>query len=228
MKQITITLIALLTITSYHVQGQKISIHKNEPIADSIIYLFTQFEQGRAVFEPNRHFVGKFNYNIFSHQIQFIDSDGARMEINDTSNLLFVNCNGRTFIFHKGQFYQTSGTRGETEIVTLPRWQMVDIKREGAFGITTSTHGGIEDISSRDLLYGKDNQYLSKDELVLERRTSYFIRRGDDLRSADKRNFLKLFPRKKAAIEKYIASVNPDFESGDDLEALLLFCLEHQ
>ena len=187
------------------------------------IYLLPNFTKGKVHFRDGSMNSANFNYNFLNGEIEFISSKGDTLAIvkEQALNIKNIKIDSATFYYYNGYLQEVGGN--ETGKVLRRQFYKVR-KREkiGGYEQPTST-SAIESYETFVSGNGELAQKLTvRENITLIKATEYFF--GDQYNTflrANKKNVLKLYPKKRVQIESYLLKNKVDFNNGEDLQKLL-------
>ena len=193
-------------------------------------YRYIEFRDGNVFYASHKESSSiKLNYNLYLHKIEMIN------EQRDTSFL--PNFEIIKYILLDKDLYYHDVNKGYFELLGNPN-DSIRLVGQRQLRIL-----GREEISNTDnpkLTTSKDsfsveyfplNHSLPREKVTLSRTISFFVMDGnDEIHSATKSSFLKLFPKSKKQIEGYLAQMARQrtpikFDEEEGLKKLLAFCL---
>lgn len=187
-------------------------------------FLFDQFKNGNIYYQDGRQFINiPLNYNLITHQFVFIDKkDGNQeKEFTEPGMIVAIEIDKRTFL---------PPSEGATEIIQAePPFY---VSYEGTIRKTKATSYGGETMTASVDTYSQirgvgtiGGTEGTKQSLAATNKV-YKIKVGKkNKRFSSKKDFLKLFPEKKEALEKYIEEQKIDFENVDQVLGLYNYTL---
>lgn len=213
---------ALLTMSAMPINARVSVAEAAQPKQnDSLrVYLFEEFRQGVVVMDKTL-FAAKLNYNMASRQIVFMDPDGVELEIADPSSVRRIEVDGRSFVYSDGRYLEILCLSGQNALGVERGITISDVKSTGAYGTKSSTYA----TTSANRL-ASQGQYVSlKDDkdIIYKNFVRYYISVGGGFKPATKRQFVKLYPKRRAEIESFTAEHKTDFADLASIEQLFRF-----
>lgn len=216
--------IVLALIANCSLQAQETFVIKpgeniKEVLTFSQIYHYPKFTDGTVIFNDGKTANGKFNFNLVSSEMQFIDPKGDTLSLGNEETIHQLLIAKDTFIFSNAYIRLIStnpkATLGE-------RIYYKDyIQKPGAYGVSTAATA----TNTVDLLVQRRPLQVDHDhEISLVKHTD-FVFSGTDASYfvADKKSLPKAFPKIKKEINNYL-TINPvDFSKREDLQRLCSF-----
>ncbi len=189
-------------------------------------YRYPEFLEG-SFYDPQvkRSQILKLNYNIFFNAVQFINSDGDTLFVDENSNMF-------KYVQISGDLYYHDFRAGYFEILTLEpsvkllaqlKWKVIrkEIVVNNGYGSISSVSG--TEYSSRRA--GDIGNFVQNENALLGKDLSYFLLgKKDKLYKANKAGFIKAFSNHKQQIQLYLKEQDIDFLKETDLKKLLEFC----
>jgi hypothetical protein len=229
MRGLTIVLFFLVS-TGIHAQDSSvIFIPAGQSFLDVAtrdkIYLLPNFTSGKVYFRDGSITSANFNYNFLNGEIEFISASGDTLAIikEQALNIKNIVIDTNRFYYYNG-YLQEMGSNETGKILRRQYYKVKKREKIGAYEQPSST-SAIESYSTFVSGSGELPQKLTvRENITLVKTTEYFL--GDQYNTflrANKKNFLGLYPKKKAQIESYLLKNKVDFNKGEDLQKLLDF-----
>ncbi|MDL2277623.1 hypothetical protein LJC57_03430 [Parabacteroides sp. OttesenSCG-928-G07] len=200
-----------------------ISLGKTPLIAQSnnSDYLFEEFQHALIVYRDGRHYMANLNYNLASDCFLFIDAqdNNTLKEFDDAKQIAMVRVGERTFLMTRSGKAQ--------EIIQADPQILVEYKGKVRKEGKNVGYGGRSEIASVDVISTlalESQTYNLKGEqsLIVGLNKTYEIMINNKAKHfSNKTQFLKLFPKEKATLEKYIADNNINFLSIEQVIELV-------
>lgn len=178
-------------------------------------YLFPEFTDSYIYYKDGRVFQVPTNYDLFENKFVFIDKDNEKKEFSEPDKIVSIKVDSRTFI-------HVSGNEAAEIIQAEPRIlvQYIGnkrIKKDLTYGGKTET-ASVDSYSN--LIYGTGEN--EKNTVLVKIDYQFYIERNKRLkRFSTEKQFLKLFPKQKNELKKYIDENKVDFGS---IEQVLKLC----
>jgi hypothetical protein len=227
MKKIFLPIIIITATISAHAQqvSESVSIKAGESIADAFTpngYMrFAQFTEGTAQLKNGVKTNARFNYNLVSNEILFINGKGDTMAIAAPEDLKFVAIGEQTAFIYNNKSYLEILAEGPKARLAKKIKVVIEKDKKGGYGTSAPT-------SSQDqfenFFTGTQVFKLSHDVIVLKTTSFYWVDEYNNPQPANKRNSLRLVPKdKQSRLEAFIEQNKTDFNSVDDLRKLLAY-----
>ena len=187
-------------------------------------YLFPEFSTGDVYYLGMPKGTGMLNYNMLTGEMQFMENGEVRA-LDNLKKVIVVTINNRKFYpFGEKEFVE--------ELLSTPKGQL-RVRRKGnvaqhskkeAYGTSSS----VSSTTSYSSINTEGQQYkLAVRENVMITLNYFYYLVGSNEKYVLIRNqkaFTKQFPEYKAQIETFVKEHHIDFNSEDDLKALLEYC----
>ena len=213
-------------------QSQRsIRVKAGEDIAQAYspqgFYRFPQFSKAILFFKGGvQNSWHRFNYNILSGTMQFINPAGETLNLDAPEKIDSV-------VFEKNVFVHNDGFMevvAHTDSIILLKKIIIKTRQEkiGALGLPTQS-ASIDNIS----IYSADtnvyNFIINADVVVTENVYWYWMDRNNTILKATKGNLLKLLPAgRQSTAETYMKQNKIDFENETDLKELMANLAGHK
>ncbi len=193
----------------------------NEILPDDMIYMYSEFQKGTVLFRDRSSAEGLMNIYLIGSELHFISpqKDTLVMKNQDSARLLSIGTD--TYLRHDRVWVRILATDASTAICLRSVVSIHSDQKIGAYGTTDATSS----ISNVDMVHSLEGSTAVR--LQSLRRIPYTIAHyallydGEKLYNPTKRNFRKLFPDKKEAMEQYITENKLNLNQARD--ALLLY-----
>ena len=200
----------------------------NKAIPYSLKYSNNQFLDGSVYYVSGRQLDNlKLNYHLFYREMQFVGDGNKILAIGDDPTLKYVRI-GNDYYYHdteKGymKIIEASGAINliASQILIVSKYTGT---QKSGYEITSS-----EMISSHyDSL--TNSAFFQNEVLACTRKTTYFLLdKYDKIYPANKKGFLRVFPRKAEQVEAYLDQMARQrkpirFYKEEDLLTLMKFC----
>jgi hypothetical protein len=184
------------------------------------IYRFSHFKEGRITYVVGRSNKQKFNYNLFSGEMDFITDRGDTLTVTDEQDLRLVMIDGHVFYHDHKRGYieillQLPLALGVQKIFYPARKETV---ADDGYGVTSHT------TSSARSYIGPPNHLTNEDNIYKKESKFYFLDQKNKVFPANKFTIVRMFPDNKKEIKAYYRENNIDFKNQSDLIRLVKFC----
>lgn len=175
------------------------------------MYRFSKFQEGSMIFDrgvsSDRKW--KMNYNLYLKRMEMITERGDTIGVDYSSAIKVIRIANRLFFNDYPNGFVEILIEGN---VSLGAKHGVKVLMEDGNGERFRATDWGPDMTSRfDRLFTKEDLY-------------YFLDQESNVRPANKRWILKLFPEQKEQIRSYLVKNYINFKVEVDLESLLKFC----
>lgn len=184
------------------------------------IYRYPQFQYGKVFLINGDVSAGQVNYNILSHEMQFIDPKGDTLALANETSINFISIGADTF-YHNTHGYVEQAAHLPVTILVFKEEIKATEEKIGAYGIPTSTLN----IESKKVINAGENYFLSPNAIVTlsKRRQYFFSDERFNILPANSKNVMKVFTRQKEKIQHYLETNPIDFNSEPDLKKLFTY-----
>jgi hypothetical protein len=229
MKIATFTFLIFFVLKTNAQQSTEIFVPAGSSIQDvapiNKVYRYKNFVQGEIYFRDGSVTPGLFNYNFLNGEVEFISPHGDTLAIADEQAVAAkqIVIGKSTFFYNKGYLENVF----ENPLGKICKNQQFDVtNKEKTNSLNHPSSAGIE-------TYGalSDNRtgvmkydLVMKENLTLSIKTLFFF--GDvynNFHIANKKNLMKMFNKKKDAIEAYLQTHQVNFNSEEDLKNLFTY-----
>ena len=203
---------------------RSIRVKAGEDIAQAYspqgFYRFPLFSKAMLFFKGGGHNSWhRFNYNILSGTMQFINPAGETLHIDAPESIDSV-------VFEKNVFVQNDGFMevvAQTDSIILLKKIIIKTREEkiGSLGLPTQS-ASIDNISIYSADINVYNFIINADVVVTETVYWYWMDRNNNILKATKVNLLKLLPAgRRSTAETYVTQNKINFENETDLKELM-------
>lgn len=219
---ITISLIS-------HAQSGTIKVFNGKVIEGDFflkkLYFFDNFTDGRIRLSDGTVYEGKLNVNTMTQSVRVITDTRDTISIK-TERMVETISAGNSFFFKMNGFYiQVLNTDGFSSLGISRVMKIGQERIEGAYGgsneVSSIAKLSSVDVENRlEMIKGSSNvkyDYIEK---------LYLIKDGK-LLPVTKKNIQKLYPKKRALIDKYISENNTRFNNNESVINLYNFIVSN-
>ena len=198
--------------------GTKIS----ESFPPSVRYLYPEFLAGQIVLNNGISSPCMINYNMFFDDMEILQ-DNDTVRILRKRDMKYAIIENDTFIYVQGYMKHIHGQ--SLKVYCKDRIYLKDVLKVGAMGVVNRT-GAISSYGSIDEM-GMSYDLVVPEDHVFRREISYHIATSRGTYELFKRqNILKMFPRNKGEIRRYIRANKINFGKQEDVIKLTEFLLK--
>lgn len=177
-------------------------------------YLFPEFSDSYVYYKDGRVFQVRSNYDLLKNMFKFIDKDNEIKEFADPDMIISIKVGERSFVL--------VDDNEAAEIIQAEPRILVQyignkrIKKDLTYGGKTET-ASVDSYSN--LIYGTGEN--GKNTVLVKIDYQFYIERNKRLkRFSTEKQFLKLFPKQKNELKKYIDENKVDFGSIEQVVKL--------
>ena len=177
-------------------------------------YLFPEFTDSYIYYKDGRVFQVQSNYDLLKNMFQFIDKDNEIKEFADPEMIVSIKIGERIFILvNKNEAPEV--IQSDPRILVQYSGQK-RIKKDLTFGGKTET-ASVDSYSN--MVYGTGDD--TKNTVITKLEYQFYIEKNKRLkRFSTEKQFLKLFPKQKEELKKYIDESKVDFNSIEQVVQL--------
>lgn len=178
-------------------------------------YLFPEFTDSYIYYKDGRVFQVQSNYDLLKNMFQFIDKDNETKEFADPDMIVSIKIRERTFILVDKN--EAAEVIQSDPLILVQYSGQKRIRKDLTFGGKTET-ASVDSYSN--MIYGTGDD--TRNTVVTKLEYQFYIEKNKRLkRFSTEKQFLKLFPKQKELLEKYIDENKVDFNS---LEQVVKLC----
>ena len=194
-------------------------------VSISKIYRFPKFNEGKIYFRDGKISGNLLNYNFLSAEVEFISPQGDTLAILDDlkPTIKYIIIDSTTFFYYDGYVEKIM----ENTFAKVLNRQQYSVERKDKVGsLNQASTGAIDTYNALSDNNSGVMQYnlVVRQNVILSIKTDFLI--GDQynsFHSANKKNLLKMFPKKKEVIESYLKTHHVDFNNEEDLRNLFIY-----
>lgn len=220
-------LTALFTVLNISAQNGTIKVYNGRVVEGDFfkekIMVFKDFQDGRIRLNSGVIYTGKLNINTMTQSLRVITETGDTVILNDEKLVEVVSCGSNFFRKFNIGYIQYVNTNGEVSLGLHRDMRLGQEKIEGAYGGSNEV-SSIQKISNFDvdsrvekIVGHADIRYTYKETIFLVKEERYY--------PANKRNFEKMFPDKKAQLNSYVEENKLNYGRKEDLVTLFNYLL---
>jgi hypothetical protein len=156
---------------------------------------------------------GRFNYNILSGEMEFIQLRDT-LSINNKKDISLIAVAQDTFFYDNGYIEMILG--GPVKVGYMQKFKLKEIQKKGAMG-TINRSSSIDTYNSISFT-GNFYQLIPNEDWVFQKKELYyFSTTARGFIQFNKKNVIKAFQQKEDAVKDYLKSNKIDFDSRKDL-----------
>lgn len=183
-------------------------------------YKYPEFRTGKVFFRDGTYTEARFNYNILFGEMQFIQHRDT-LSIANANRISLVVLDSDTFYYDQG-YLEILYSNHPVKIAVKHYVKVVDIKKSGGYGTTSST-SAISSYGSISASTGYHKLQVSEDIVVREEKEYYILVFGNDFEPLRKNAVLQAFPEQEENIKQYLKDHKVDFRKEEDILDLMYF-----
>ncbi|MCF2443545.1 hypothetical protein L0657_06210 [Dyadobacter sp. CY345] len=198
-------------------------ITKNVPVRDR--YLYDEFYEGKVHFRNGTISIASLNYSLFHGEIQFITPQKDTLLLRDNDYVKKISINSDIFYFDRSHGH-VQAIRDFEKVKLGKQQRLLVMGHEKYAGYSEySETSAISSYSHFSNSNGEMQKLETNDKLLLRKKSIYYLI-DQNLRfsSANRVNFIKIFPGHRTKISSFIKDNNTDFLKENDIVKLLEYC----
>ena len=183
-------------------------------------YLFEKFMPAEVFFKDGSRYKETMNYNLLTNKFCFLEKTTNKIqEVTNPEDILSVKIDGRVFFQENNYAIEVLPTNPPLFVQ-----YKAHIRKEadkGGYGSTSettavSTYAGV---NANGMRYD-----FSMEALIVGKRYQHYWLEKDGKRKAFKnfKQFVKLYPKQKTVLEKFIKDNQLDIDNVEDVKALFI------
>jgi len=188
-------------------------------ISDSGIFRFTSFTLGMVVKNDSTSSSAKFNFNLVTGEMLFINNNGDTIIITNSNEINYIII-GNVFFYYRNGYKEVVADQDSFKLALDYNFK-IGYETVGAYGQPV----GAERVYTVPYVtIYLEPLSVAQNAIVTKTTTYYILNRNELPQIATKENFLKIFNSKEIAINEYIKAKHIKFNKLKDLESLFNFC----
>lgn len=227
MKRFLILLVispfAVFTIQAQ--SSEVIRVKSGQKMQEKDKYLYDQFKTGTVHYRNGNSPTARLNYNLMLREMQFLTPVKDTMSLADEQTIRQIDLGGDAYIYdQKNTLLKVVGTYGTASLALEQSLKVANVDKEGGYGMSSGA-SSIRTYNSYPTGNGSTAKLEMKGDVVFSRQQTYFFINQNNLAfPTSRKSLLKLFPKQKSAIEKYLDEHPVQFNVVEDLQRVLEFC----
>jgi hypothetical protein len=218
MKLLLNALCLFLLMANIQAQPKPIIVSPGQNILHSIpkkdLYAHNDFTNGVIHYKSGKTVEHRMNYNILFDQMEYINSYGDTLILDDT-NFDFVAFERDTF-FLDGFFFRTLKDYGKIRLVTRNLFSFVNRQKNSA-GFPYDSYVAINKGAYLRTIVPKDTLRFITYELY------YMADVKNKIQTLHRENLIELYPHRKKALLNYLMEHTVSLDNLDEVEKMLDF-----
>ena len=192
-------------------------------------YVYPEFRQGVAYLKNGEVSRASFNYCMLMDEMHYRVSGGEVQALSNGADIGFIKIGSDAFYYAGKMSFAQLVVYDDDAVLCYRRHTRIsqDDGNFGAYGTSTETVSasriqsvaftpGIKDLDNyRDLKYEVENDYI----MLVD---------GKPIVIRSAKAFEKAFPKLKKKIKEYLSTNKVNFKKGDDIVALMEFCISNK
>ncbi|HEX8334812.1 MAG TPA: hypothetical protein VF622_19465 [Segetibacter sp.] len=217
--------ILLWNITILAQDFRKVSVAEGTDIKDAVgvkqMFSYPDFTMGKVFFKEGGQASARLNYNLLVGQIQFINTNGDTLSLDNEYSIREITIGKDIFYFDKVYLKLVNGTE-KVKLAFTERIKISDKLKSGGYGqpLSTSSVNSLSSVTdgSRVIKLNVNQQ------LILATDKKFYIGdRFNHFAPLNKKNLMKMFSKQQNAIEEYLRENSINFNEEIDVLKLLSF-----
>lgn len=225
MKKTLIIIGLIVSINNYLIaqKYESVTVKAGKSIKDYFTpaerYLYPNFTEGKGYFKNGRVIPCRFNFNLLTGEIEFIQTNDTLL-ISKKEEINSIVVAQDTFYYHDA--YLQMIRSGLLSVYIKRSIVIQNVLKQGAMG--TINRSAASD-SYNFVITGQRSVDLKQTEdLVLQRKDEYYYSTsGSDFFLFNKKNIIKIMQGREERIKNYLKSNKVDFEAKEDILRLADF-----
>lgn len=208
-----------------NVTSGKTTINLLEEVSLKEQFLDSKFEMGKVVFQDGSVSNALMNYNLLLNGIIFVDKSENTLLLKDIQEINYISYGKRMFIPYKNLILELIHSYSDNIALLLERKITIkDNKKEGLYGDPMET-SAYTNVTSYTI--GRSyKDFTNQVDVDIIQRYSYYIKKNDQIIKIQKvKDLMQIFPDKKNVLVDYINNSKLDPSRIDDLDKIILFCI---
>lgn len=190
-------------------------------------YYYPEFVEGEVAFRNGKVTAGVLNYNMLTGEIEFVNNKKDTLALANMFDVHFASF-GPDLFYYDGEsksLLRLLQDYDNTKLLVKERYELTNIKNVGAFGMESSTSAPTS--SSRNQIVRDTQNTLKQNEsLIYSARSSYYFADKNQYMPASKSSVLKMFPKSRSELKKYIKEHKINFNNKEDVSQLLQYAAD--
>lgn len=193
----------------------------SKALPGDVVYMYPSFQNGSIMYKDNTFGEGKMNLYLLGEDIHFIDPKGDTLELNNQNDVKMVSIGKDMYLRFQNSYVRILESTDQVALGMRSYVFLDHSAKEGAYGVVSNT---MSVTTMRSVSEGGREYYLSSlKNLPYTLKHDLFLYANEKLYMATKKNFIKLYPEKKADIEAFIKENKTNFDNAQDALALFVY-----
>lgn len=219
-------IINYLVISTIQAQSNDIiRVKSGQRMQEKEKYLYDQFKTGTVRYRNGNSPTARLNYNLMLREMQFLTPAGDTMSLADEPTIQQIDLSGDSYIYdQKNTVLKVLGTYGSATLALEQSLKVANVDKEGGYGMSSGA-SSIRTYNSYPTGNGSTAKLEMKGDVVFSRQQIYFFINQNNLAfPTSRKSLLKMFPKQKPAVERYLDEHPVQFNAVEDLQRVLEFC----
>ncbi len=226
MKNIIFFIFILVNIGSVYGQSpQNFILQRGTRLDDLIrpdlLYYFSEFKNGFIYYKSKPAEYGKFNYNMFHDEIQFLNENGNKMALASYSDVAYVSINNQIFLYLNNGIFEVVES-GRNSLLIKRRCVVKETGK--VINSTFVSHGSNVDQETNVVVNGVPKTINTKREALAKVEITPYLLNGKKITLANDIHKIKKIYNKDSEIDKYLISFPVDVNNVEDIKRLIVYC----
>ncbi len=196
-------------------------------------YGYETFQEGEISFIDEKSTKGRFNYNYFYAAMEFISTNGDTMLLTNNYRIQKVAIGQDLYLhYYTRGYFQQLAEFPHLKLARKTQLLLKEIKSKNLVRNGYEPNGpSIAGVSLLDpaidyaISYSRVYENPCQENLLFAKETSfYLIDKNQRIYPATKTTVLKLYPKNKKDIHRYLQANSINFKAEEDLLKLLSYC----
>lgn len=222
----TLFVFSHFTIATIQAQSSEvIRVKSGEKMQEKDKYFYDQFKTGTVHYRIGNAPTARLNYNMLLREMQFLTPAGDTMSLAEEQTIQQIKLNNDVFIYGQNKnLLKLLGTYGSASLAVEHSLKIANVDKEGGYGMSSGA-SSIRTYNSYPPGNGSTAKLEIKGDVVFSQQRIYFFINQNNLAfPASRKSLLKLFPKQKSAVEKYLDEHPIQFNEAEELQRVLEFC----
>lgn len=194
--------------------GDELDIHSQ--------YRFAEFTPGEVHFKAGGTIAGKFNFNMLTCKMDFINPAGDTLAIAKPEQVASIQVAGSTF-YYAQDYHETIAENDSCRLVVVRKVTVEPVKI-GAMGLRNK-NGAVEDYSVL-LAPRRPADLILNEDVDIKRQDIYILITPAGEFTANRAAFVKLFQSRRPGVDAFIKKEKTDFFKEDSVKKLFDYCVK--
>lgn len=228
MKKLLIFGVFFFAFSSLDAQSGIVKVNNGKVVEGQFFFdkllIFDQYKEGRVTMKDGEYYTGLLNINTLTQSLRMISLQGDTIVIDAESKVEAVSAQGEFFRKLDNYYVQILDICDGVSLGLVRK--MVILKEEviGAYGGTTDV-ASMAKVSSLEVDARIDKIATGSNTIRYEYSELMFLVKGDKMYPATRKNYRKLFPRRRSDINSYVEENKISFADNKQIAELFNYLL---